>query len=40
LQFAETEQGFFILDYQFPFNEVTAFAVGIIANSSKILCEY
>ena len=40
LQFAETEQGFFILDYKFPFNDVTAFAVGIIANSSKILCEY
>ena len=40
LQFAETEQGFFILDYKFPFNDVTAFAVGLIANSSKILCEY
>ena len=40
LQFAETEEGFFILDYKFPFNEVTAFAIGIIANSSKIFCEY
>ena len=40
LQFAETEEGFFILDYKFPFNEVTAFAIGIVANSSKIFCEY
>ena len=40
LQFAETEEGFFILDYKFPFNEITAFAIGIIANSSKIFCEY
>ncbi len=40
LQFAETEEGFFILDYKFPFNDVTAFAIGIIANSSKIFCEY
>ena len=40
LQFAETEEGFFILDYKFPFNEITAFAIGVIANSSKIFCEY
>ena len=39
LQFAETEEGFFILDYKFPFNQITAFAIGIIANSSKIFCE-
>ncbi len=40
LQFAETEEGYFILDYKYPFNNITAFAIGIIANSSKFFCEY
>ena len=40
LQFAETDEGYFILDYKYPFNNITAFAIGIIANSSKFFCEY
>lgn len=39
LQFALMEDNTYILDYKEPFNALTAFAIGIINLSQKILCE-
>ena len=37
LQFAQSEKGY-ILDYKFPFNNITAFALAITAMSSRTFC--
>ena len=38
LQFAQSEKGF-ILDYKFPFDNITAFALAITIMSSRTLCQ-
>ena len=39
LQFAQSEQNQFILDYKYPFNFITAFALGITTLSSRTFCK-
>jgi hypothetical protein len=39
LQFAEVSDNCYVLDFRYPFSELTAFAVGVISSASKILCE-
>lgn len=39
LQFALCDDNKYILDYKAPFNVLTAFAVGIVTLSQKMLCE-
>ena len=39
LQFAEVSDNSYILDFKYPFSELTAFAVGVISSASKMLCE-
>ena len=39
LQFAEVSDNCYVLDFKYPFSELTAFAVGVISSASKILCE-
>ena len=39
LQFAQSNQNEFILDYKYPFNNITAFTLGITALSSRTFCK-
>ena len=39
LQFAQSENNEFILDYKYPFNNVTAFALAITAMASRTFCK-
>lgn len=39
LQFAESENNNYILDYKYPFNNVTAFALAITAMASRTFCK-
>ena len=39
LQFAQFDNNGFILDYKFPFNNVTAFAMAVTAMSSRTFCK-
>ena len=39
LQFAQSDNNGFILDYKFPFNNVTAFAMAVTAMSSRTFCK-
>ena len=39
LQFAQSDQNEFILDYKYPFNNITAFALGITSLSSRTFCK-
>ena len=38
LQFAQSDNNGFILDYKFPFNNITAFALAITAMASRTFC--
>ena len=39
LQFAQSDNNGFILDYKFPFNNITAFALAITAMASRTFCK-
>ena len=39
LQFAQTNKNEFILDYKYPYNNITAFALAITALSSRTFCK-
>lgn len=39
LQFAQSKENEFILDYKYPFNNITAFAVAITSLSSRTFCK-
>ena len=39
LQFAQSNNNEFILDYKYPFNNITAFALGLTALSSRTFCK-
>ncbi len=39
LQFAQSENDEFILDFKHPFNNITAFALAITAMSSRTFCK-
>ena len=38
LQFAQSVDNGFVLDYKFPFNNITAFALAITAMASRTFC--
>ena len=39
LQFAQSDEKEFILDYKYPFNNITSFALGITSLSSRTFCK-
>ena len=39
LQFAQSDKKEFILDYKYPFNNITSFALGITSLSSRTFCK-
>ncbi len=39
LQFAQSNQNEFFIDYKYPFNNITAFALGITSLSSRTFCK-
>ncbi len=39
LQFAQSNRNEFVLDYKYPFNNITAFALGITSLSSRTFCK-
>ena len=39
LQFAQVQNNEFILDYKYPFNNITAFALALSALSSRTFCQ-
>ena len=39
LQFAQSDRNEFILDYKYPFTNITAFALGLTSLSSRTFCK-
>ena len=39
LQFEEVSENCYVLDFKYPFSELTVFAAEVISSTSKILCE-